>query len=136
MSIKRLILARGIILSAAMGIALIAVWVHSAGQLQTLKTRTVYTTPEEGTRAMTARYYSGVEKVEIVHAGRAIFDDLWFVQARVRAVGRMDGKGFKGQDYDNPGWFFLRLQSGWAFVPEGQWPEVIALGKWLFGFSG
>ena len=78
---------------------------------------------------MIARYYSGVNKVEIVRADREIFDDLWFVEAHVWAASRSDGKGFLGRDYDNPGWFFLCVQNGWVFVPEGKFPMVVAFGK-------
>jgi len=125
-----------IIVLLAMGAILTTTWAYSARQLQALKEQTVYATPEEGTRELIARYYSGVNKVEIVHAGREIFDDLWFVEAHIWAASRSDGKGFSGRDYDNPGWFFLRVQNGWAFVPEGKFPEIIAFGKWLFGLLG
>jgi len=74
-----------------------------------------------------------VDKIEIAHAGKKIFDDLWFVEARVWAAGRSDGKGFSSRSYDNPGWFFLRVENGWVFVPEGRFPVVITFGKRLSG---
>ena len=120
----------------AMGAIFITTWAYSARQLQVLRGQTVYATPEKGTRELIARSYSGINKVEIVHAGQEIFDDLWFVEAHVWAASRSDGKGFSGQGYDNPGWFFLRVQNGWVFMPEGKFPEIIAFGKWFFGLSG
>lgn len=83
-----------------------------------------------------ANHYSGVERADRVHAGENIFADLWFVEAHVWAAGRSDERGFAHRGYDNPGWYFLRVQDGWVFVPEGRLPEVIAFGKWLFGLSG
>ena len=67
---------------------------------------------------------------------KEIFDNLWFVEAHVWAASRSDGKGFSGRDYDNPGCFFLRVQNGWVFIPEGKFPEIIAFGKWFFSLSG
>lgn len=87
-------------------------------------------------RALIADSYSSVSRVEILHADKEIFEDLWFVEARVWAASRADGKGFSDQDSDNPGSFFLRVHNGWAFVPEGKCPEIIALGAWLFGIPG
>ena len=115
---------------------LISIGLFSAGQLRTLKGQAIYATPEDGMRRLIAGYYSGVERVDIVHAGKSIFPDLWFVEAHVWAAGRSDGKGFAHQGYDNPGWYFLRVQNGWVFVPEGRFPEIIAFGKWLFGLAG
>ena len=118
------------------GAILTTTWAYSARQLQIVRGQPVYATPEKGTRELIACSYSGVNKVEIVHAGREIFDDLWFVEAHVWAASRSDGKGFSGQDYDKPGWFFLRVQNGWVFMPEDKFPEIIAFGKWFFGLSG
>jgi hypothetical protein len=113
----------------------IATWVYSTKQLQALRGQEVYVTPEKGAQYLIVRYYSGVKKVEIVHAGREIFKDLWFVEVRVWAAKRSDGKGFSDRDYDNPGWFFLHVQNGWVFIPESKFPEIIAFGKWLYGLS-
>lgn len=118
------------------GTGLAAAGVYAASQLRTLGEQAVYASPEEGMRALVARHYSGVEKVEIVGAGKEIFDDLRFVVAHVWAAGRADGDGFSGRGYDNPGWFFLRVERGWVFVPEGNYPWVIALGKKLLDFRG
>ena len=111
----------------------IATWVYSAKQLQALNDQEVYVTPEKGAQELIVRYYSGVKKVEIVHAGQETFEELWFVEVRVWAAKRNYGKGFSGRDYDNPGWFFLHVQNGWVFVPESKFPEIIAFGKWLYG---
>jgi len=42
----------------------------------------------------------------------------------------------KYADGNNPACFFLRLKDGWVLVPEGRFPQAIALGKRLFGFVG
>ncbi len=109
---------------------------YSTGQLRALKAQAVYVNPEDGMRTLIASGYSGVNKVEIVHVGREMFDDLWYVEAHVWAESRSDDKGFSGRAYDNPGSFFLHVEDGWVFVPEGKFPEIIAFGKWLFGLSG
>lgn len=123
-------------LALAAGVVAAGLLVYSAGQLGVLKGQVVYANPEDGMRALIAKSYSGVNKVEIVHSGRELFDELCFVEAHVWATGRADGKGFSGRQYDNPGSFFLRVEDGWVFVPEGRLPEIIAFGKWLFGLSG
>ncbi|MBC8447426.1 MAG: hypothetical protein H8D78_06725 [Chloroflexi bacterium] len=132
---RKLLLSVAIVVLVA-GIVLTATRAYSAGQLRALKSQTVYTSPEEGMHELIASYYSGVDKVKIVHADKEIFDELWFVEAHVWATSRSDGKGFSGRDYDNPGWYFLRVQNGWVFVPEGKHPEIIAFGKQHFGLSG
>ncbi len=115
------------------GAFFIATWVYSTKQLHALRSQEVYVTPEKGAQELIAQYYSNVNKVEIVHAGREIFEELWFVEVRVWAAKRSDGKGFLDRDYDNPGWYFLHVQNGWIFVPESKFPEIIAFGKWLYG---
>ena len=106
-----------------------ALWVYTAWQLQALHSQATYANPEEGMRHLIAANYSGVDRVEIVHVGKEIFDDLWFVEAQVWTTSRADGNGFSGRPYDNPGCFFLRMQDGWAFVPEGEFPQIIAFCK-------
>ncbi len=118
------------------GFVLASIGLYSCGQLRTLKEKEVYATPEEGVQELIASHYYGVERVDIVYAGENIFANLRFIEAHVWASSRSDGKGFVHRGYDNPGWYFLRVQNGWVFVPEGRFPEVIAFGKWLFGLSG
>jgi hypothetical protein len=132
---KKLLLSLSIV-ALVVCVLLAITWVHSAGQLRVLKAQGVYANPEDGMRAQIASSYSGVSNVEIVHAGRELFDDLWYVEAHVWAESRSDGKGFSGKSYDNPGSFFLHVGNGWIFVPEGRQPEVIAFGEWLFGLRG
>lgn len=129
---KRLLLS-AVISALLAGVVLTALYTYSATQLEVLSSRKTYANPEDGMRAMIADSYSGVIKVEILHADKEIFDDLWFVEARVWAASRVDEKVFSDQDSDNPGTFFLRVHHGWVLVPEGKCPEVIALGAWLFG---
>lgn len=128
---KRLIVV-GLLSISVVGVLLLATFMYSVGQLRVLRNNMTYASPEEGTQALIAQYYSGVSDVKIIHIGREFFDDLCFVEAHVWAENRNDGKGFSIRDYDNPGWFFLRIQDGWVFVSEGRFPEIIAFGKWLF----
>lgn len=135
MSKKKIIFIVFAAIILIVGAFLIATWVYSTKQLQALRGQEVYVTPEKGAQELIAQYYSGVNKVEIVHAGREIFEELWFIEAHVWAAKRSDGKGFSDRDYDNPGWFFLHVQNGWIFVPESKYPEILAFGKWLYGLS-
>jgi len=132
---QKILLVSAAVAIIVAGPILTTIWVYSEVQLRALGTQAVHASPEDGMRALIASSYSGVNKVEIVHAGSEIFDDLWFVEAHVWAARRIDGKKFSGQDCDKPGCFFLRMHKGWTIVPEGKFPELIALGKWLFGFS-
>lgn len=136
MNRRRRFLLSAAIVVLVIGIALTTTCVYSAGQLRALKGQVVYTTPEEGMRELIANHYSGVERIEIIHAGKEIFNDLWFVEVRVWADSRVSGGRMKYPDGDNPGCFFLRLPKGWVLVPEGRFPWIVAFGKWLFGFWG
>jgi hypothetical protein len=135
MSKKKIIFIIFATLLLIVGACLIATWVYSSVELQTLRGQEVHVTPEKGAQDLIPRYYSGVNKVEIVHAKREIFEELWFVEVRVWADNRSDGKEFSNRNYDQPGWFFLHVQNGWIFVPESKFPEIIAFGKWLYGLS-
>ncbi len=134
MSRRRKLLLSVAILVLVVSFVLASIGVYSGRQLRALKGQAVYTTPEDGMQELIANHYSGVERVDLVRAGESIFADLWFVEAHVWAASRSDGKGFSNRGYDNPGWYFLRVQNAWVFVPENRFPEVVAFGKWLFGF--
>jgi len=131
---------RGVLLSAVLflltvGLILATVWAYSATQLRILKSHKAYASPEEGMRELINGWYFGVSKVEIVYAGKdlPLLEDLHFVEAKVWADGRLSGGGMKQPD--RPGCFFLRVPKGWVFIPEGRFPLIIALGKWLFNLS-
>ena len=49
------------------GAFFITTLVYSTNQLQALRGQEVYVTPEKGARDLISRYYSGVNKVEIVN---------------------------------------------------------------------
>jgi len=136
MSRRRKLLLSVAIVVLVVGFILTSIGVYSGRQLRILRGQAVYATPEDGMQELIANHYSGVERVDLVHASESIFADLWFVEAHVWATSRTDGKGFSSRGYDNPGWHFLRVQNGWVFVPESRFPEVVAFGKWLFGLSG
>jgi len=133
--VKRLLsIVMGLILVAAL--ALTAVYVHSRRQLAALAGQQAYASPEQGMRDYVSQHYAGLRRTEIVHAGcePCFLNNLYFVEARVWADGRSDGK-VVGQEGHNPGGFFLRRQQGWVWVPEEARPWFVALGQWLFGDS-
>lgn len=110
--------------------------IYAAMQLPRLQSDAMYASPEEGMLGLIQDSYSGIKRVEIVSTDRLYrFDDLWFVIAHVWAEKRSDGRGFRNRDYDNPGCFFLKVDDGWVFVPEGK-AEIIALGRHVFRLSG
>ena len=135
MKIRKILLTVVTIGALTVAAVLTAVSSFATGQLRALNDQAAYSTPEDGMREQVAHSYSGVSKVEIVHAGKEFFGGLWFVEARVWAASRCDGNGFRGRGYDNPGSFYLSLPEGWALVPEGKSPMAIALGKWLLDFQ-
>ncbi len=108
---------------------------YSKTELSRLRRGRLYASPVEGMIDKISKDYQGIERIEIVSAGSEYFDDLWFVVANVWAERRLDGGGFEERDYDNPGSFFLEVEGGWAFVPEGK-AEVIAFGKHLLRLKG
>jgi len=122
----------GVFLFLSIGLALTMLYTHSKLQLTILQSKVVYPTPEEGILSLVHNNYYNIQKVEIVYSDSELFDNLYFVEAHVWADSRSDGKGFRSRDYDNLGSFFLRMQNGWVFVPEGKFPEVIAFGMQLF----
>ena len=123
-----------IALVLVVGLALGTVFIHSRRQLQVLRGQAKYASPEIGMRALVTEWYIGLQKVKIVHAGLALplLDKLYFVEARVWADDRIDGR-MMYPDGDNPGCFFLRLDDGWVLVPEGRRPILTAIGASLFG---
>lgn len=133
---QRIALA-GIVAVCAVGVGvLVFAGIYAAMHLPRLQSEAMYASPEEGMLGLIQNSYSGIKRVEIVSADRLYrFDDLWFVIAHVWAEKRSDGGGFHNRDYDNPGCFFLKIDDGWVFVPEGK-AEIIALGKHLFRLSG
>jgi hypothetical protein len=119
------------------GVALNAVYVYSRQQLSALQGDVVYTTPEEGMLGLAAKAYIGLERLESVHAGYepCFLGNLCFVEARVWADSRVDGKVVQAEG-DSPGGFFLRRGNGWIWVLEGRRPWFVALGQRLFGDGG
>jgi hypothetical protein len=107
---------------------------HSQRQVAALRGQPAFATPEQGALQMAALHYSGLRHVQIAHAGYepCFLSNLYFVQARVLAERRSDGKAL-GPGGDNPGWFFLRGGEGWVFCPESSRPWLVALGQQLFG---
>lgn len=114
----------------------ISLGAYSGAQLEALQGQAIYASPEEDAQALVATLYSGVERVDLIHAGQSIVPDLWFVELHVWAASRSDGRGLASRDHDNPGWFFLRVPDGWVFIPEDRHPELVSLGKWLLDLVG
>jgi len=132
---KNLLLSAAITVVVA-GVLLTALHTYSAAQMEVLTKQRAYRTPEDAMLAQIADGYTGVKRVEILHADKEWFENLWFVEARVWAASRVDGYGLSDKDSDNPGVYFLHVRNGWTPVPEGKFPEVIALGTWLFDLPG
>jgi hypothetical protein len=107
----------------------------SKTELSRLQSGRLYSSPVEGMLDRISDDYEGIDRVEVISAEREYFDDLWFVVANVWAERRLDGGGFRDREYDNPGCFFLKVNGGWAFVPEGK-AEVVAFGKHLMRLKG
>ena len=119
-----------------LAMALGGAYAYAQAQLGALQSQASYPDPEEGMQAHIAASYSGLRQVEIVRSGpdMPLIDDLWFVEARVWADGRSDGKAMPAAG-DNPGCFFLHRPQGWILVPEGRHPELLAIALRLFGSS-
>jgi len=115
-------------------VALVALRGYTTHQLAALQGASTYSSPEEGMREMAAEWYVGLNRVDIVHGGfePCFLNNLYFVEARVWADGRIDGK-MTYADGDNPGGFFLRRGDDWVRVAEERRPWFIAFGQWLFG---
>jgi hypothetical protein len=130
------VLAIGLAAGLTLG-GLLGLYVHSSTHLGDLRHQAAYPTPEQAMQALIAESYVGIQRVEIVSAGKdsTFLNDLHFVTARVWAERRADGR-IPHADGDLPGCYFLRLETGWVLVPEGRWPALIALGKRLFRLSG
>ncbi|MFQ5905560.1 MAG: hypothetical protein ACE5JA_03215 [bacterium] len=105
---------------------------YTVTQLDALGKETKYESPEEGAHALARKRYLDIEMVEIVSArGKYGFDDLEMVVAHVWARALADGRSFGLEDYDNVALFFLELEGGWVYVPEGK-AQLVAIGKHLF----
>ena len=128
---QRLINATLAIVSAVLVVfALVTqVWAYTVTSLAEAKREGIYATPEEGMRAMIARSWRGIERIEIEHAGVNNHDGslphVWFVGAKVWA----------DTGYHYPGSFFIRVEDGWVHVPEGKMPEFIGLCMAWFGLT-
>ena len=102
--------------------AVLVMLLHAAREIEMLRRETRHATPAAGIERM----YGGPRRsVEIVGRGCGEpFADLCYVVARVR----IDGD----QTPREHGAYFLHLEDGWVFVPEGRAPEAVAFGKWVF----
>jgi len=105
---------------------------YTLRQLDKLREEPKYESPEEGAHALAREWYLDIEMVEIVSAKRKYgFSDLEMVIAHVWARALADGRSFGLEDYDNVALFFLELEDGWVYVPEGK-AQLVAVGKHLF----
>ena len=102
----------------------------------------VFSSAEDGMRALVARQYVQPDDVQIVSAGTNSFDGssphVWYVVACVWGGGRADGSavGSHGYDYDQPGSYFLDTKEGWVHVPEGALPEFVGFWMSVYGLAG
>lgn len=127
-------------LSLPAALALLLVLLLSLGlayartQLAALCSQVAHASPEEAMQTLLADSYRELRSVHIVRSEPelTITSRLRFVEARVWAESRADGKGVPVEG-DNPGSFFLRLAHGWVHVPEGHFPALLALALALCG---
>jgi hypothetical protein len=117
-----------------LAIALGRAYAHARAQLPALQGQAaLYASPEEAMRTHVVASYNGLRGEEIVLVGQhmPLLRNLWFVEARVWACSRRDGKPAPAAG-DNPGCFFLHLPEGWVLVPESRHPELLAVALRLF----
>jgi hypothetical protein len=137
----RLALFAGIPLTC-LGIILASSWVYTTSQLRAARPAGVYSSAEDGMRAIVARGYVQPDEVEIVYAGTNSFDGssphVWYVIACVWGGRRADGSpvGTEKHVYDQPGLFFLNTKEGWVFMPEGAFPGLVGFWMKVFGLAG
>ena len=117
-----------------------APWLHMTTTLALAKMEGIYPSAEEGFRSRLQRSYTGIERIEIEHAGPNSFDGsnphVWFVAGKVWAAQRSNGEPLHSKGYDFPGSYFLRVREGWVHVPEGRLPELVGAWMRLFHYSG
>jgi hypothetical protein len=115
-------------------------WAYAASQLALAKNDGIYSTPEEGMRALAQKGYSTDRRVKILQAGPNSFDGsqphIWYVIAEVRASSRADGSDMGSNGCDNPGSFFIQTKEGWVHVSEGAFPEFIGFWMKVYGWAG
>lgn len=115
-------------------------WLYTTAQLGAAQARGVYETPEQGMRAMLGASYSPDAQIRVLYAGPNSRDGslsyLWYVIAEVRASARADGSRLGRNGCDAPGSFFLQTGEGWVHVPEGAFPEQIALWMKAYHLAG
>jgi hypothetical protein len=137
----RLALLAGIPLTC-LGITLASSWVYTTGQLRAARAAGVFSSAEDGMRAMVAQGYVQPDETEIVYAGTNSFDGsnphVWYVIACVWGGRRADGwpVGTEKHDYDQPGLFFLNTKEGWVWMPEGAFPGLVGFWMKLYGLAG
>jgi MFS family permease len=114
--------------------------VYSASQLALAKNAGIYSSPEEGMRALAQKSYPPDHQVKILSAGPNAFDGslphIWYVIAEVRASSRSDGSAMGRNGCDAPGSFFIQTRDGWVHVSEGAFPEFIGFWMKVFGWAG
>jgi hypothetical protein len=136
-----LTLAVGIPLTC-IGVTLISSWLYTTIQLRAAREAGVFSSAEEGMRALIAKSYVEPDRYQIIYAGTNSFDGssphVWYVIACVWGGHRVDGSptGSEKHVYDQPGVFFLDTKEGWVFVPEGAFPELMGFWMQVFDLAG
>jgi hypothetical protein len=117
-------------------------WVYTTRQLRAARSAGVFSSAEDGMRAIVARGYVQPDEVEIVYAGTNSFDGsnphIWYVIACVWGGRRADSSpvGTERHDYDQPGLFFLNTKEGWVWMPEGAFPGLVGFWMKVYGLAG
>ncbi len=106
----------------------------------------VYATPQQGVIERANRFYCDVQKVDIEQAGTNSFDGssphVWYVMYTIYASHHTPcdpahpGQPMYHGDYERGGNFYLNTRSGWIFVSEGYFPEIMGYWMKVLGLAG
>ena len=133
------IVRAGIILIALVPLFLGCSWGYARSQLALAKAGGIYATPEEAIIANNSQGWGGasVVKLENVRAepnnpnGKQ--PHIWFGHAEVY-LDRVP-EGFNRSQYSS-GTFYVHVQDGWVYMPEGAFPEFVGWAMNVFNLEG
>jgi hypothetical protein len=117
----------------------LATWGYAKGHLAVAKARGVYPTPEEAILARFSEGWGGANVVSIkhVHAGpndpNRSQPHIWFGGADVY-LDRIP-QGGRRTHYVT-GSFYVRVEDGWVYMPEGAFPPYVGWVMSLYGLEG
>ena len=131
---------RWILLPVVLAVFLVlATWGYAKGQLALAKARGVYPTPEEAILGRFSEGWGGANVVSIkhVHAGpndpNGSQPHIWFGGADVY-LDRIP-QGGRRTHYVT-GSFYVQVEDGWVYMPEGAFPPYVGWVMSLYGLEG